>query len=305
MVKPFFTNRKIPNSAILAARRNLPGSGVCEVFIDPYLTTSYLIPGLGSFRALVGIKPLSRVVPKVPTSSNSRDSLVRQHSGLVHYLARRLHKTLADDTELDELISAGMHGLLAAATSFEAHRGLAFSTHATPRIRGAMLDDLRRLDSLSRTTRMRARLIDARRNALSHQLGRAPVAHELADALGMSLRKLWEWEVALRSGVHCSIDAPTEDTPEADHPLGDRIPAPEFDLDLELDREVERERLKEALNALDPTAQRVMRLSFFEERTLREIARAVGLSESGVSRIRTRALEQLRNHLCVSRSAAA
>lgn len=239
------------------------------------------------------------------TASHSRDSLVRQHSGLVHYLARRLHKTLADDAELDELISAGMCGLLAAATSFEAQRGLAFSTHATPRIRGAMLDELRRLDPLTRTTRDRARQIDVMRNALSHRLGRAPVSHELADALGMSLRELWEWEITLRSGLHCSIDAPTEDTPEADHPLGDRLPAPDFDLDLEIDREVERERLQEALDSLDPTAQRVMRLSFFEERTLREIAPVLGLSESGVSRIRTRALEQLRNRLRIRRPAAA
>lgn len=239
------------------------------------------------------------------TALKARDSLVRQHSGLVHYLARRLHKTLADDAELDELISAGMWGLLAAATSFEEHRGLAFSTHATPRIRGAMLDELRRLDPLTRTTRDRARQIDIMRNALSHRLGRVPVSHELADALGMSLRELWEWEVTLRSGQHCSIDAPTEETPEGDFPIGDRLPAPDFDLDLEIDREVERGRLEEALASLDATAQRVMRLSFYEERTLREIAPALGLSESGVSRIRTRALEHLRRELCVRRSAAA
>ncbi len=239
------------------------------------------------------------------TAADNRDSLVRQHSGLVHYLARRMHKTLADDAELDELVSAGMCGLLAAATTFEAHRGLAFSTHATPRIRGAMLDELRRLDPLTRTTRERARLIDSMRNALSHQLGHAPAAHELAEALGMTVRELWEWEAALHSGVHCSIDAPIEETPSADHPMGDRLPAPDLDLDLEIDREVERERLRDALNSLDPTARRIMQLSFFEERSLREIAPALGLSESGVSRIRTRALRQLRDHLRSRRPLAA
>lgn len=237
-------------------------------------------------------------------SKTSRDSLVRQHAGLVHFLARRLHQTLADEAELDELVSAGLVGLLGAASNFEPERGLSFSTFATPRIRGAMLDELRRLDPLTRTARERTRRIDTVRNSLSHRLGRVPTSHEIAAATGLTVRELWDWQTMLRSNAHSSFDSPAEDTPELEPPLGDRLPAPDLDLDLEIDRELERERLQEALRALDPTAQQVVRLSFFEDRSLREIAPTVGLSESGVSRIRTRALIQLRQHLH-RRSAAA
>lgn len=239
------------------------------------------------------------------TAKHTRDALVRQHTGLVHFLARRLHQTLADEADLDELISAGMCGLLGAAGSFEPERGLAFSTFATPRIRGAMLDELRRLDPLTRTARERTRRIDAVRNTLSHRLGRTPTSHEIAHATGLSVRELWDWQMTLRSGAHSSFDSPTDDSPELEPPLGDRLPAPDLDLDLEIDRERERERLQEALRALDPAAQQVVRLSFFEDRTLREIAPEMGLSESGVSRIRTRALIQLKQHLHRRRPVAA
>lgn len=227
----------------------------------------------------------------------SRDELVQRHIGLVHYLARRLHKTLADEADLDELVSAGLVGLLAAAESFAPERGLAFSTYAATRIRGAMLDELRRIDPLTRTARERARRLDATRDQLAQSLHRRAHTSEVAAALGVDTRELLAWELDARAGSTISIEAPMLHAHDESPSGHDQLPAVDPDLDLELDRERERERLREALHSLDRDALEVLLLSFFEDQTLREIAPRLGVTESGASRIRTRALDQLRRRL--------
>lgn len=229
--------------------------------------------------------------------SFTRDELVQRHMGLVHYLARRLHSTLADDADLDELVSAGLAGLLSAADAFDTSRGLAFSTYAATRIRGAMLDELRRVDPLTRGARARARRLEHVRDSLAQSLHRMPTAHELADALDTDILGLLAWERETLDGTTLSLDANVAPR-RADAPAREeRIPAIDPDLDLELDRERERERLREALHSLDRDALEVLILSFFEDRPLREIAPRIGVTESGVSRIRARALRQLRARL--------
>lgn len=231
--------------------------------------------------------------------SFTRDELVQRHIGLVHYLARRLHTTLADDADLDELVSAGLGGLLAAAEGFDASRGLAFSTYAATRIRGAMLDELRRVDPLSRSSRARVRHLEHTRDRLAQALHRAPDARELADALDTDLASLVTWERETLERTPLSLDAPMAPHDNDTSTRTNRVPVleGELDLDLELDRERERERLRDALHSLDRDALEVLVLSFFEDRPLREIAPRLGVTESGASRIRSRALRQLRLHL--------
>jgi len=228
----------------------------------------------------------------------ARDDLVELHTGLVHFLARRLHRTLADGADLDELVSAGMVGLLAAAESFDVERGLAFSTLATMRVRGAMLDELRRLDRVPRSVRAKARQLGDVHNLLGHRLGRTPEPREVAAEAGIDLPTFWRWQDDIHTGATCRIDAPYEDTPDGEPSLSERLPDITFDLDLEIDREIEREQLREAVAELGLVEQRVLTMYFFEEYTLAEIAPMIGVTESGASRIRTRALRQLR--VCLS-----
>lgn len=232
-----------------------------------------------------------------------RDALVQAHVGLVHFLARRLHASLADDAELDELVSAGMVGLLRAAEGFDPARGLAFTTLATPRVRGAMLDELRRLDRLSRTARARVRALHHARNALSHGLGRLPDAAEMAHALSVDVHTFWRWQDEVHSAHVVTLDHGNDDDTREGPSLSERIPDPDFDLDIELDRERERERLIDAMRSLPPDERQVLSLSYFEEMTLQEIAPTLGITESGASRIRTRALRRLRRHLGARRAA--
>lgn len=229
--------------------------------------------------------------------SHSRDALVQRHIGLVHYLARRLYRTLADEADLDELVSAGMLGLLSAAEAFDAARGLAFSTYAATRIRGAMLDELRRIDPLTRTARERARRLELVSDQLAQSLHRRPTVRELADALGTNARELIAWEREVRDSTTISLESPAHPHSPQSPSREQHLPASEHDIELELDRERERERLRDALHTLDRDALEVLVLSFFEDRTLREIAPRIGVTESGVSRIRARALRQLRSRL--------
>lgn len=242
-------------------------------------------------------------MPATATQSRSakarlnRDRLVKANVGLVHFLARRLHRGLSDEAELDELVSAGMIGLMRAADAFEPERGLSFTTYATPRIRGAMLDELRRLDRVPRSIRSRSRAMREVQNALTQRLGRQPDGPEMAVALGVDLETYWKWSDDIRGGAVVALDARGDDEIVERPSLGERIPDPDFDLDIEIDRERERERLLEALKALRPEERTVLALSYFEEMTLQEIALALGVTESGASRIRSRALQRLREQL--------
>lgn len=227
---------------------------------------------------------------------DARNALAQANTGLVYFLAQRLHRTLAEEAELDELVSAGMLGLLRAAELFEPERGLAFTTFAGARIRGAMLDELRQLDSVPRSLRSKDRHLQSVRNSLSHALGRRPEPREVAAAAGIDVPTLWRWEDEMRSSAVLTLDGRDDDIPEAPT-LGERVPTPEFDLDVEIDRERERDRLHEALNTLKPDERLVLTLSYLEEKTLEEIAPQIGVTESGASRIRARALRQLRTRL--------
>src|SRR3954462_7087500 len=172
--------------------------------------------GCGRFQ--LGARPLpspltrasaSALVSPVPRSADGADSitsLTSQHVGLVHHVARQLSRRLHDKVDLDELVSAGSIGLLQAAASYEPARGLPFSPYAVPRIRGSMLDELRRHDHMSRGARRKARAISTARESLTRQLGREPKAAELAAELNLSPSTLREWEGEVEGAGEISLD---------------------------------------------------------------------------------------------------
>src|SRR5919201_2328006 len=112
---------------------------------------------------------------------SARERLLSLHLSLVHHVARQVSRSLAANFDFDELVSAGTIGLMSALDSFDISRGLAFSTFAVPRIRGAILDDLRRQDHAPRSIRRKTRAISAAREALTLALGRAPEDRAIAE----------------------------------------------------------------------------------------------------------------------------
>lgn len=228
---------------------------------------------------------------------NARAELLKMHVGIVHFVARRLARSLADEADLDELVSAGQFGLIAAVENFDESRGLSFSTFAATRVRGAMLDELRRQDRVPRSVRAKARQLQAVRAELANRLGRRPTERELAMAAGMPLDQLWSWQHDVDRAGQVSLDAPVNTGGEEIGSFGDRLACLEMSPADEFDAEASRVRLRDAIAQLKPTEQRVLMLYFYEERSMQEIAKELGVSESRISQIRSKALLRMREHL--------
>ena len=235
-----------------------------------------------------------------------RDQLLNEHLGLVHHVARKLSKTLATNVDLDELVSCGTIGLMNALDSFDASRGLAFSTFAAPRIRGAILDELRRQDHAPRSIRKKSRDLAGAREALTRRLGHLPDDQTLAEHLGVDLDTLWKWQADVEGIFHLPLDvAPSTQESSAPTPAellsgddGERI-----EDQLSFDEEVGA--MREALLELKEQERIVLTLYYFEELKLHEIATILELTESRISQIRSRAIQKLRSGMASLREQVA
>ena len=229
--------------------------------------------------------------------AQTRDAVLRQHLGLVYHVAQGLARARANDVELDDLVSAGTLGLIDAFEHFDTSRGLAFSTFAAPRIRGAMLDELRRLDRVPRSVRRKTRQLDGATTALAGILGREPGHAELAEGLGIDLTTLWRWQ-AEREATHVvSLDGAPGGT-DGGRAGGEWLAGEtgeEIDDAITLAQEAEL--LRDALLEIPEQERTVLSLYYFEELKLNDIARILEVSESRVSQIRSKAIQRLRRRL--------
>ncbi|MEP6989967.1 MAG: FliA/WhiG family RNA polymerase sigma factor [bacterium] len=221
--------------------------------------------------------------------------MIEDNLSLVHFVAKKLGRSMSTEVDLDELVNIGTLGLIAAAESFDARRGLAFSTYAVPRIRGAILDELRRQDHVPRSIRRKTREMAQAREVLMHANGRPAYDGELAARLGIDIETLWRWQADVERTVHLSLDtgADTGDH-RARSPL-DVLRAPGTTADERLEHEERVTALGAAMLRLKPQQRTVLSLHYFEELTAREIALVLGISESRVSQVRSKALEALRD----------
>jgi len=231
----------------------------------------------------------------------ARDALLIENLSLVHHVARQLERSLSNELDHDELVSAGTLGLMAAMGSFDPSRGLAFSTFAVPRIRGAILDELRRQDHVPRSVRRKTRDIQGARSALAARLCRMPADSEVAESLGVDLETLWRWESDVEGAIRVPIDRPVTDHGEAPSSLLELL---HTDRDLGIDEQIAREQevvlLRDAIMKLKEQERTVLALYYFEELKLHEIAEILELTESRVSQIRSKALARLRETVGVA-----
>ena len=231
-------------------------------------------------------------------SQEARNRLLEEHLGLVHHVARQISRTLAVRADFDELVSAGTMGLMTALESFDASRGLAFSTFAAPRIRGAILDELRKQDHVPRSVRKKTREITAAREAYQRAHGRAPEDRELAEQLGVDLDTLWRWKADIESAHQVPIDrAPGERETTSAAPVDILADDQSQSVEDHLTHEQEVVHLRDAILRLKEQERVVLSLYYFEELKLHEIAKVLELTESRVSQIRTKALGKLRVEL--------
>jgi RNA polymerase sigma factor FliA len=225
----------------------------------------------------------------------ARAQLLTRHLGLVHHVAREVSRRIPS-VELGELVSAGALGLMKALDSFDLSRGLAFSTYAVLRIRGAILDDLRSRDSTPRSVRVKRRRIESVAGALEGELGRAPSPQEVADRLEIDLATYWKWKDAV--GTYAESDAPrpapgrrgSRDAENHADPSATSVPQ----------RLMESEHvahLRHLISRLPEQQRRVLALYYYEELNLRQVGEILQVSESRVSQIRSQALRRLKSEI--------
>src|SRR5512133_964986 len=218
--------------------------------------------------------------------ASARERLVVAYSPMVKFVAGRLGAGLPSHVEDSDLISYGLMGLIGAIERFEPERGIKFETFAMTRIRGAIIDELRSLDWVPRSVRSRAREIEEAQQKLEHELQRAPSEQELAAKLGLSEEELQE---PLLEIANSSVYALDERWAISDPSAADPQAA--------LDTTEVKDRLAEAIASLPEREQLVVALYYYEGLTLREIGEVLGVTESRVSQLHTKAVMRLKSHL--------
>lgn len=233
-------------------------------------------------------------------SEEERERLIIDHVPLLKHIVGRMFFDVPGSLDRDDLFGFGMLGLIMAADSWDSSRGLAFSTYAYPRIRGAILDELRRMDFLPRGRRERVRAVDAVIDRLEQASGAKPTPEAIAAELGWSVDEVDEVFVTASTAVHTSIDGGDDDsvgfelaTMLTDPRSSDPVGSAEF------------EELKgvmiDAISELPEQEKTVITLYYAEELLLREIAEVLGVTESRVSQIHSRAIYRL-NHALLART---
>jgi len=236
---------------------------------------------------------------------SARDQLLSQHLPLVHHVARQVLRTLSVQVELDDLVSAGSVGLINAVESFDPGRGLAFSTYAAPRIRGAILDDLRKNDHVPRSIRRKQRQIAAAEQQLSGSLDRKPDDRETARQLGIDIDTLWRWKADTEEAVQVSLDQPVSTGNGRTAMPGELLEGGSgTEIENQVNHSQEVEVLRREILNLKERERVVLSLYYFEELKLHQIAEVLGLTESRVSQIRSKALMTLRGRMAALRESA-
>ena len=229
---------------------------------------------------------------------SARSRLVERHMRLVHHFAGRLSARSGGRLSREELVSAGSVGLLEAVEGYDPDRGYRFSTFAGTRIRGAMLDELRSRDPVTRGGRRHEREMKAAEERLTVRLDRRPHHGEVAAELDVEPGTLWRWKSAASRGAVVSMDEPAGRGVEGGARLSELLEDPSSeDVEERLIREGDVRRLRRELERLDGRERLVLSLYDLEELKLKEIAEVLGVSESRVSQIRTRALKRLRTRM--------
>lgn len=222
-----------------------------------------------------------------------RNMIMEHYLHLVRYNAERVHSKLPDEVELDDLMSAGIFGLMDAIDAFDRDRGVKFETYCAPRIRGAILDELRSMDWVPRLVRSRAHKIDGATKQLEVELGRAPTEDELATKLGVDKS---EFDKMQKDSSAVGVVSLSRKWFETDSNKDVReIDVLEDKKGVDPVREMQRRDLKELITKGLSRAERlIIVLYYFEEMTMKEIGATLDLSESRVSQMHSSILARLK-----------
>lgn len=224
-----------------------------------------------------------------------REKLILEYAPLVKLVAGRLSMYLGYNVEYEDLVSYGIFGLIDAIDKFDYNKAVKFETYASLRIRGAILDQIRKMDWIPRTIRQRQKQIDAVMRQIESEKGRAATDEEIAIGLGITNEEYLEWQskmkitnvVSLNEYLEQGSDVPNSSTASRHFIMPEDA--------------VEQDELKamliEALQLLTERERRVVELYYYEELTLKEISHVLEVTESRVSQLHTRALQKMKTKM--------
>ncbi len=226
-----------------------------------------------------------------------REKLILEYAPLVKLVAGRLSMYLGYNVEYDDLVSYGIFGLIDAIDKYDSMKEVKFETYASLRIRGAILDQIRKMDWIPRTIRQKQKKIDAVIRQIEAENGRTATNEEIAASLGISDEEYLEWQSQLKITNIVSLneymEQGSEVPAEPNRHTTARFESPEENIEKEELKQV----LEQTLQILTEKEKKVILLYYYEDLTLKEISSVLEVSESRISQLHTRALQKMKEKM--------
>jgi RNA polymerase sigma factor FliA len=237
--------------------------------------------------------------PAIPLNPE-RDALILEHIPQIKYIAQRISTKLPSHVELNDLVSAGTLGLLDAIEKFDPDRGVKFKTYAELRIKGAILDSLRNLDWAPRSLRKKSKDLERVYRELEQRLGRPASDKEVCETMEITLEEFYELVDQIKGlnlGSFHELSSQDDDK-NGGEPLVKYVPdSPQLDPFFVFHKSEIRDILSTAIDTLPKKERLVVSLYYFDELTMKEIGKVLGVNESRVSQLHTKAMLRLRTKL--------
>lgn len=221
-----------------------------------------------------------------------REKIIIEYANLVKIVAGRLSMYLGYNVDYDDLVGYGIFGLIDAVDKFDYNKGVKFETYASFRIRGAILDEIRKMDWIPRTLRQKQRKIDAAFQKIESEQGRVATDEEVAKELEITVEELDTWQSQTNLSNLLSLDEfiDTGNEVKMESSLSAKFESP----DTIIERKELKETLIKTLESLTEKEKKVIILYYYEDLTLKEISSILEVSESRVSQLHTKALQKMR-----------
>ena len=226
-----------------------------------------------------------------------REKIILEYAPLVKLVAGRLSMYLGYNVEYDDLVSYGIFGLIDAIDKYNYAKEVKFETYASLRIRGAILDQIRKMDWIPRTIRQKQKRIDAVCKDIETRLGRSATDEEIASELGISDDEYLEWQSQMKITNVVSLNEYMEQGAEVPAE-GNQFTTSRFDSPEDyIEKEELKKVLEESLEQLTEKEKKVILLYYYEDLTLKEISNVLEVSESRISQLHTRALQKMKTKM--------
>ena len=223
----------------------------------------------------------------------ARNALMLHYTGLVRMVAAKVAQGLPSMVDRDDLVSYGMFGLMETLESYDPERGVKYETFATPRIRGSIIDELRKLDWVPRSVRSKIRDVEKVRTELQVELNREPTDEEIALSLGITVHDLWQLQGEVHTSSMAGLDEGDDDRASISELKFDVASNPE---DLFATTEIT-DLMAEAITSMPERYRTILVLYYLQGMTLAQIGEILGVTESRVCQLQSKVLASLREAL--------